>query len=163
MTAGVFRTAPLVLLILGTFYTTKVGAQERRRSPDGAGAPPVGAATHPRAPFAGAWHGSRRMNDGPGNHEPVPYAMVIESDSAGRRYAGYVVLPNGRRAPVERLSEAAGALSWHQPNNGGGTWVYTARLVGRETLEGTVVLRDWPQGSGTAPSGTFTLARRPPA
>ncbi|MBC7894574.1 MAG: hypothetical protein H7066_04120 [Cytophagaceae bacterium] len=163
MSARSLRITGLGLVALTCLGATRVGAQERRRSPDGGGAPPVGAPTYPRMPFAGAWQGTRRMEEGPGSTNATPYVMVIESDSAGRRYSGYALLPGGHKAPVQRLTEANGVLSWHQANSGGGTWVYTARLVGRERIEGTLVLRDWPQGGGASPSGTLTLVRRPPA
>lgn len=163
MTSRILRPAALTFAILASVAGSALGAQERRRSPDGAGgASPVGVPMHPRAPFAGAWQGSRRMSDGPGR-EGMPYAIVIEADSAGNRYTAFAILPDGQRHAVDRVSHADGVLSWRQPNSGGGTWFYTARLVGRERIEGTLVLRDWPQGGGAAPAGTFTLVRRPPA
>ena len=93
----------------------------------------------------------------------MPYGMVIEADSAGKKYTAFAVLPDGQRHPVDRVMHADGVLSWRQPNSGGGTWFYSARLVGTGRIEGTLVLRDWPQGGGATPSGKFTLARRPPA
>jgi hypothetical protein len=42
----------------------------------------------------------------------------------------------------------------------GGKWVYTAKLVSADSIAGTLMLRDWPQGGGEEPSGTFLLRRR---
>jgi len=159
MPARIFRTAPMVLTLL-TILATRAEGQERRRSPDGAGGAPANAPTYARMPFAGAWQGTRRMKDGPGI-EDEGWAVVIEADTAARKYAVFVIHPDGVRTPVQQLKEANGVLSWRQPNSGGGAWHYTARLVDREKLEGTLILRDWPQGGGATPSGTFTLLRRP--
>jgi hypothetical protein len=93
----------------------------------------------------------------------MAYAIVVEADSAGRPVAAMVVLPDGKRVAAQQVTHADGVSSWQQPNSGGGTWQYAARLVHPDRLQGTLVLKDWPQGRGTTPSGTFTLARRPPA
>lgn len=152
------------LAVLTVIAASDAHAQERRRSPDGAGpgAPLPNAPTYARVPFAGAWQGMRRMDKGPGT-EGMPYVLVVESDSLGKKLSAYVVLPNGEKVPVLRLAEASGILSWQQPNSGGGTWHYTAHLVGRERMEGTLILKDWPQGGGETPTGSFSLVRRPSA
>jgi hypothetical protein len=95
---------------------------------------------------------------------PLRVAFDV-ADTARQAYAGATLLPNGTRAP--HLSDVVtdGALEWRQRNSGGGDWVYSARLVARDSIEGTVVLRDWPQlpAGQQPPSGTFVLVRRPAA
>ncbi len=92
---------------------------------------------------------------------PLRVAFDV-ADSARNAYAGATLLPDGGRA--RHLSDVVtdGGLQWRQRNSGGGDWVYSARLVSRDSIEGTVVLRDWPQlpAGERPPSGTFVLVRR---
>jgi hypothetical protein len=89
--------------------------------------------------------------------------MVFDADSAGANYTGYQVFPDNSRGAYDGISLARGTLMWKHANSGGGSWVYSARLVGNDTLVGTVVLKDWPQGNGAEPSGTFKLVRQRPS
>jgi hypothetical protein len=102
------------------------------------------------------------MSDGAGSGDRIAIFMTFDSDSVARRYTGYTTLPNNARAPHHKTEVKDGALHWEQPNSGGGTWFYVARLVGQDSIAGTMVLRDWPQGGGATPSGTFSLVRLKP-
>jgi hypothetical protein len=114
-----------------------------------------------RTPFAGVWEGARIIKDGAEPERNVPTTMVFEADAKGGGYSGYQVFPDNRRGPYDSIVLAAGTLSWKHSNSGGGSWVYSAKLVGTDTLVGTVALKDWPQGNGREPAGTFKLVRRP--
>jgi len=150
----------VTMLIIGAADTA--AAQERRRSAGGPPpAPPTGVPRNPRAPFAGVWEGARIIKDGAEPERNVPTTMVFEADANGSGYSGYQVFPDNQRGPYNGVALASGTLSWKHSNSGGGSWVYSAKLVG-DTLVGTVALKDWPQGNGREPSGTFKLVRRGP-
>jgi hypothetical protein len=123
--------------------------------------PPPGTPIKARVPYAGTWSGTFMINDSPGTREPVPIVMIFDADSGGGPYKGFTVLPNDARVTHEKLALHDGALGWEQPNSGGGRWVYEARLVSRDSIAGTLILLDWPQGGGRKPTGSFALARRP--
>jgi len=146
-------------------------AQVRRSaSPDGAapaGSPaPKGLPRSARLPFAGVWDGLFRVPAPDGSESrPMPVVMVFEvADSARGTYSGSTVLPNGARAPHLETTVTKGEMHWKQQNSGGGFWVYTGRFVTQDSVEGTAVLRDWPQlpAGQKPPAGTFALARRAP-
>lgn len=140
------------------------GAQERRRSSGGPPpAPPAAVPINPRMPFAGVWEGMRVIKDGAEPETNVPTTMVFEADDTGTQYSGHQVFPNGLRGPYEGIVLSRGTLSWKHSNSGGGSWVYSAKLVGTDTLVGTVALKDWPQAEGREPTGTFKLVRRRPS
>ncbi len=158
----------IVVLILAPFTAR---AQARRSaSPDGAppasAGVPKGIPRSARLPFAGVWDGLFRVPapDGSASH-PMPIIMVFEvADSATSTYSGSSILPNGARAPHLETTVTKGEMHWKQQNSGGGVWVYTGRFVTRDSVEGTAVLRDWPQlpAGQKPPAGTFALARRAP-
>ena len=140
------------------------GQLRRSTTPPGGGqpAPAPGTPVNRRFPFAGAWDGSRTMQNGPGAQSPAPIGMVFAvADSATRAYSGAMILPNGAHAPFQHLATTHDGLTWDQPNSGGGNWVYTAKLTSRDSLVGTLVLRDAPWKPAPEPSGTFLLVRRP--
>ncbi|CAG0998304.1 hypothetical protein GPROT1_03645 [Gammaproteobacteria bacterium] len=114
-----------------------------------------------RVPFAGVWQGTRIISDGVEPEINAPTTMVFEADSSGS-YAGYQVLPDNSRGPFDGMMLANGTLSWKHSNSGGGSWVYSAKLIGTDTLAGTLALKDWPQGNGRSPVGTFKLVRQRP-
>jgi hypothetical protein len=146
-------------------------AQARRSaSPDGA-APassgaPRGLPRSARLPFAGVWDGLFRVPAPDGSESrPMPIVMIFDvADSAKSTYSGSTILPNGARAPHLETTVAKGEMHWKQQNSGGGFWVYTGRFVTQDSVEGTAVLRDWPQlpAGQKPPAGTFALARRVP-
>jgi hypothetical protein len=165
------RTTASFAALLATFILTAplaAQAQMRRSAPDGA-APPPGP-TLPRIPrseshpFAGVWDGAFTLRA----DRSISVMMVFQlADSTKSGYAGATILPNGARAPHLETAVAEGEMNemkWKQQNSGGGYWVYTGRLVTRDSIAGTVVLTDWPQllAGETPPSGTFSLARRAP-
>jgi hypothetical protein len=146
-------------------------AQVRRSAPDGAGAgPPPGESPKgiPRSaqhPYAGVWDGSFTLNRGPGAEHSIPIVMVlIVADSAKGEYSGATILPNGARAPHLETTVANGEMRWKQENSGGGFWMYAGKIVARDSIGGTVFLKDWPQlpAGEKPPSGTFSLVRRAP-
>ena len=105
------------------------------------------------------------LTGGPGGERRVPRVVVFEvADSTKSEYSGGTMLPNGERAPHVETTVTNGEMHWKMPNSGGGFWVYAVRLVSRDSISGTVALKDWPQlGAGEkAPSGIVTLVRRPP-
>ena len=156
------RLVALAALLMGTLADT-VAAQERRRSAGGPPPePPISVPRNPRTPFAGVWEGARLIKDGAEPERNVPTTMVFEADETGGQYTGHQVFPNGLRGSYEGVVLARGTLSWKHSNSGGGTWVYSAKLVGTDTLVGTVALKDWPQAEGREPTGTFRLVRRQP-
>lgn len=137
-------------------------SQERRSSnPQAGNAPPLtGTVMNRRFPFAGVWDGSRQM-EGRDDAHPIGMAFTV-TDSAKTIYTGALIMPDGGRIPFPQATVAHDTLTWRSPNSGGGTWVYTATLVGTDTLAGTLVLRDAPWEPATDPSGTFALVRRRP-
>ena len=145
-------------------------AQVRRSaSPNGAGAPageaPKGTPRSARNPYAGVWDGSFTITRGPGAEHGIPIVMLLTvADSAKGEYAGATILPNGARAPHLETTVANGEMRWKQENSGGGFWMYSARMAGRDSIAGTVSLEDWPQlpAGEKAPTGTFSLVRRAP-
>jgi hypothetical protein len=146
-------------------------AQVRRSaSPDGAppasAGAPRGLPRSARLPFAGVWDGLFRVPAPDGSESPpIPVIMVFEvADSARSTYSGSTVLPNGARAPHVETTVTKSEMHWKQENSGGGFWAYTGRFVTQDSIEGTAVLRDWPQlpAGQKPPAGTFTLTRRAP-
>jgi hypothetical protein len=104
------------------------------------------------------------LTGGAGGERDVPRTFIFAiADSAKSQYGGAMVLPNNARAPYAETTLANGEIMWKMSNSGGGFWMYTAKLVGRDSLAGTVALVDWPQlpAGKKAPSGTLGLARRP--
>ena len=143
-----------------------------RRSASADGAPPAssgvprGTPRNARLPFAGVWDGMFRVPAPDGSESrPMPVVMVFDvADSTKSTYSGSTILPNGARAPHLETTVARDEMHWKQQNSGGGFWVYTSRFVTKDSIEGTAVLRDWPQlpAGQKPPAGTFTLARRAP-
>ena len=145
-------------------------AQVRRSSsPDGAVSASVGTPRglrrNDRLPYAGVWDGLFRVPAPDGSENPMPIVMIFDiADSAKLTYSGATVLPNGQRAPHLETTVTRGEMQWKQRNSGGGFWVYMGRFVTRDSVEGTAVLRDWPQlpAGEKVPAGRFALARRAP-
>lgn len=105
------------------------------------------------------------LSGGPGGEMRVPRVIVFDvTDSTRNEYSGGTLLPNMQRAPHLETVVTNGEMRWKMQNSGGGFWAYAVRLVSRDSIEGTVALRDWPQlGAGEKPpSGTITLVRRAP-
>jgi hypothetical protein len=144
--------------------------QMRRSAPDGAAPPsgeaPKGIPRNARHPYAGVWDGTFGITRGPGAEERrVPIVMMLSlTDSAKGDYAGATILPNGARAPHLETTVANGEMQWKQENSGGGFWMYAGKLIGRDSIAGTVFLKDWPQlpPGEKPPTGTFSLVRRAP-
>ena len=91
--------------------------------------------------------------------------MVFDvADSTKGEYTGATILPNNARAPHLETTVANGEMRWKQTNSGGGFWMYSGKIVGRDSIAGTVLLKDWPQlpAGEKPPTGTFALVRRAP-
>jgi hypothetical protein len=91
--------------------------------------------------------------------------MVLSvADSAKNEYSGATILPNGARAPHLETAVVNGEMRWKQENSGGGFWMYAGKIVGQDSIAGTVHLKDWPQlpPGAKPPTGTFALVRRAP-
>ena len=152
------RPRSFVALVLGAVAVTASGsgAQQMRRR---AGGPPGDAhvtiiPANPHFPFAGTWGGTRTVE---GNRDPV----VIAVDVANGKYFGAIIHPDGSMAEHQHEHVEGNALTWDSPNSGGGTWVYRVKLVGPDSIAGTVALQGAPAIFGPKPpSGTVTLARR---
>lgn len=163
----------LVAATIVTFGPASAVAQLRRSGgpPPGEAPPtpptggvPRGAST-PRSPFAGAWEGSAVMKNGPGANQRRPLTVSFDVvDSAKNVYSGATIHPNNARAPHLETVVRGSEMQWKQQNSGGGYWVYAARLVSADSIEGSFALRDWPQlqPGEKAPTGTFVLVRRRP-
>jgi hypothetical protein len=137
-------------------FTQHASAQiARTRTPAGDAQPIAGAmARDPQFPYAGLWQGTRTMPRGTGE---IAFRFSV-TDGA---YAGATVHADGGTVPHRQLTATAAGLEWEQPNSGGGTWVYRVRLVGPDSMIGTLVLRDPPPNLTPAPSGTMVLVRQP--
>jgi hypothetical protein len=137
---------------------TTAGAQEmRRRSPDGKGAPAAaGVPRDARFPYAGVWAGTRTM---PIGSDDIGFRFT----AANGAYSGLTLHPDGGTSPQNKLTLTAAGLTWEQPNNGGGTWVFNVRLAGPDSMVGTLMLRDAPSNFKTLPKGTMVLTRQPVA
>ncbi len=109
-----------------------------------------------RFPYAGVWHGMRTM---PVGQDEIQLHFSVDDG----KYAGFLILPDGRPVPGNNLVANSGGITWELPNSGGGTWVYHVRLAGPDSLAGTLVLRDAPPNFNPAPRGTLILKRQPPA
>ncbi len=158
--------ATMLVVAAGVTLAPRVRAQLPRSTtpPASGGAMPAGAPMLRRFPFAGVWSGSRVMNDGPGSDAPEPIGLMFSvADTARQTYSGALLFPDGGRAPFRDAALAQSKLVWEQANSGGGKWVYSAKLVGRDSIAGTVVLRGAPWKPAKDPSGTFGLVRRPAA
>jgi hypothetical protein len=129
----------------------------RTREPNGE-PPRVSTATAWRAdfPFAGLWRGTRIL---PPGTDTVTLLFTVDNG----RYAGAMVYPRGLVVPHDKLTTTKDELIWEQRNSGGGMWVYTVRLAGRDRMEGTVTLRDAPTNLQPAPNGKIALVRQLPA
>ena len=168
MSRWTVRVFALALIAVFVSISPHVLHGQMRRSPDGNGGPPPeapkGSPRNARFPFAGVWDGTMTLvNDAAGERE-VPRTFIFAiADSAKNQYGGAMLLPDGRRAPYAETSVTNGEIKWKMPNSGGGFWVYSAKLVGRDSLAGMVALVDWPQlpAGEKAPSGTLGFARRP--
>jgi hypothetical protein len=159
-----FRHAACAAIAAATFIST-AGAQQRRSANPGGPPlpPPTGVAANARFPFVGVWRGTRQFEAGPGSDAPDDMELVfVVSDSAKPAYDGAQVMPGGGRIPFPGATLAAGALTWTSPNSGGGTWTYTAKIAGRDTLSGRMVLRGAPWNPSPEPAVAFTLVRLKP-
>jgi hypothetical protein len=152
------HTHSLIAAALLFALTGGASAQEmRRRSPDGANAPPTaGASRDPRFPYAGVWAGTRTM---PMGSDDVGFRFTVTDG----KYSGATLHPDGGTAPQNNLALTAAGLTWEQPNSGGGTWVFNVRLAAPDSMVGTLVLRDAPANFTTVPKGTMVLTRQPVA
>ena len=157
-------TSAATALVALTLASPLSAQMRRSPAPDGAAPPPGptyprGTARSERQPYAGVWNGTFTLR------EAIPVVMVFDvTDTTKSVYSGFSILPNGARAPHLETTVTKGEIQWKQENSGGGFWVYKAKLVGRDSVAGTVVLTDWPQlpAGEKPPTGTFTLARRAP-
>lgn len=153
---GFVRSA-LVAMVGVSLFTHNVAAQqERRRSPGGE--PPAGAERgvprDPNFPYAGMWKGMRTM---PMGHDSIGLAFAVEEG----KYAGVTLYNGGGRGmPRTAVATTAAGLTWEQPNSGGGRWVYRVRLVGPDSMAGTLELADAPANFNPVPKGTLVLTRR---
>ena len=162
---------PPMLALAAVFATMPMDAAraQLRRSPaDGSGpapASPRGIPRNARLPFAGVWDGTFTLIGGPGGDRHIPIVMVLAiADSAKGLYGGATILPNGARAPHLETTVVNGEIHWKQENSGGGFWAYTGKLVARDSIAGTVALKEWPQlpAGEKPPMGAIALVRRPP-
>lgn len=164
-----FVMSCLTTVLVAAVGASNADAQMRRSAPDGAGSPPRGEAPKgiprsPQHPYAGAWDGTFSLRGGPGGERHVPITIVlIVADTSNDEYSGATILPNGARAPHLETAVVNGEMRWKQRNSGGGFWMYAGKIVSRDSIAGTVALKDWPQlpPGETPPSGTFALVRRP--
>jgi hypothetical protein len=162
------RTSVAVLVMaLAAVAPTVASAQiARTRGTDGPPPnAPKGIPRDARRPFAGVWDGSFTLRGSARGERSVPMILIVNADDAAK--AGYTaerVLPGGERVPPMDLTVMAGEIRWRHQNSGGGYWVYAGKMVGRDTLTGTVALTDWPQlaAGEKPPTGTFSLVRRSP-
>jgi hypothetical protein len=113
-----------------------------------------GVARDARFPYAGVWRGVRTMPVGTGE---IGFRFMVEQG----HYSGRTLHPDGSTAPQNNLAATARGLTWESPNSGGGTWVYSVRLAGPDSMVGTLVLRDPPPNLTPAPRGTLVLIRQP--
>ena len=168
--SSVMFSTMLSLGILLSVVPQSTASAQMRRMPDGgaSGPTPVGIPRVSRFPFAGVWDGSFTLVSGlAADGRQMPIVMVVNvSDSAATaaQYVAATILPNGARAPHLETTIRNGAMRWKQENSGGGFWVYTGKLVGADSIAGTVVLENWPQlpAGEKAPTGRFSLVRRAP-
>jgi hypothetical protein len=160
-----------MMLLAATLMAVTIAradAQMRRSAPPGGSGGPPGEAPKgiPRSaqhPYAGVWDGSFTLTGGTGGEHNIPITMVLSiADSAKHEYAGATILPNGARAPHLETTIVNGEMRWKQENSGGGFWMYAGKIVGRDSIAGTVNLKDWPQlpPGEKPPTGTFALVRR---
>jgi hypothetical protein len=167
MHPSIVRASALALVAAFASISPRVLHGQMRRSAEGNGPPPEAPKGLPRNaqfPFAGVWDGTMTVVGGAGGERDVPRTFILAiADSAKNQYGGAMLLPNGARAPYAETTLTNGEMKWKMPNSGGGFWVYSAKLVGRDSLAGTVALVDWPQlpAGEKAPSGTLGLVRRP--
>lgn len=133
----------------------------RRPAPPGEPQEPTGP-TFPKRPYDGTWDGWFVLRNGPGADARHALRVAFDATSRQGAYAGANVNPDGSRTPHRETVERDGTLQWRLPNSGGGYWEYSARLVARDSIAGTLRLRDWPQlpAGERAPSGMFVLVRR---
>jgi hypothetical protein len=157
------------VLALATPHLTHA-QQARRRGPSGdanvAAQPanaPAASAGLARFPFSGEWTGSMTIIDGPGSGSPIPIGLALAvEDTVRGAYSGATLMPGGARVPHLGVAVTGREMKWRQTNNGGGRWHYSARLVSRDSIAGTVKLVGWPDAGATPPNGTFSLVRRAP-
>ena len=148
--------AGYTLAIVMTFAAvgTATAQGTRRAAPGGEASAPAkaGVARDPRFPYAGFWKGLRFGDD----------EIGFEFTVVGDRYSGQTLVGGGVVAH-ERLVASAAGLRWEQPNNGGGSWLYTVRLAGPDSLVGTLKLQGGPPDLRPIPEGTLMLIRQRPA
>ena len=137
-------------------------AQQRRSAPPGAEgdrARPAQPAVLPDVapdaarPFVGVWQGEFRPGDG----ESVPMALVVEFLNG--QYHSYAFINNNGPIPPLQVAVQGDTLRWETRNSGGGFLVYTGRLEGRTTVQGTLTFRDLPFEPRPG-RPTFVLRRR---
>jgi hypothetical protein len=151
-----FLTAMLLAVAPSLIAAAAAGAQlPRTRSPSGPDGAPAssGIPRDPRFPYAGLWAGTRTM---PVGSDEIRLRFSVNDG----KYSGETIHPGGARSPENNLVATAAGLSWEQPNSGGGTWVFNVRLVGPDSMTGTLVLRDAPAQFTTVPRGTMVLTRQ---
>jgi hypothetical protein len=101
------------------------------------------------------------MKNGPGIGEVIPIGMsLVVEDTVRGKFGGATLMPGGGRAPHLSSAVTGREMTWEQTNSGGGRWHYNARLVGRDSIAGTLILVGWPDAGSTPPNGTFALVRR---
>lgn len=136
---------------------TPLSAQYRRTA-GGPDAAATAADTPKNAahPYTGLWIGPRVMGS-----RSLGDEVLFRIVSAKTGYDTFMILPNGAEIPNPKVVATRDAISWESPNSGGGTWIYRFRLVGADSMAGTLVLRDAPKELGQV-RGTIALHRRGP-
>jgi hypothetical protein len=143
------------LLVVTTLATTTKAQLPRTRSVEQAEAPAAnGIPRDPKFPYAGLWRGVRTM---PLGSDDIALRFTVIDG----KYAGVMLHPGGHTSPENNIAVTAAGLTFDHPNSGGGTWVYHLRLVGPDSIAGSLVLRDPPPNLTPAPKGTMTLTRAP--
>jgi len=149
-------TRLVALAVAAAVASRTVGAQiARTRDPSAAPMPAGGGIPRDaQHPYVGMWTGLRTMPMGAGE-----IRLQFNASATDGTYSGAMLFPNGGRAPHQKLTQSADGLTWESPNSGGGTWVYHVRLAARDSMVGTLVLRDAPPNLQPAPKGTLVLTR----
>ena len=109
------------------------------------------------------WDSTFTLRGGPDGEHDIPIVMVpIVADSAKAMLRRND--PAECACPASRNDRRDGEMRWKQENSGGGFWMYAGKIVSRDSIAGTVALKDWPQlqPGEKPPTGTFALVRRPP-
>ena len=141
------------LALTATMPSTAWTQLRRSAAPSDGVAPAVGIPRDSRHPYVGLWRGTRVM---PIGRNEIGLRLTVDKE----KYSGEIIHPDGSTAPQMKIVADANGLTWESPNSGGGTWVYHVRLVGPDSIAGTLVLRDAPPNFNPVPKGTLELKRQ---